>query len=34
MIQQQQAMQSMHEQMRNMEDYFNKMQVGQSAVPR
>ncbi len=30
-IQNQQAMQAMHEQMRNMEDYFNKLQVGQSA---
>ncbi len=29
-IQNQQAMQAMHEQMRNMEDYFNKLQVGQA----
>jgi septal ring factor EnvC (AmiA/AmiB activator) len=34
LIQQQQAMQAMHEQMRNMEDYFNKLQVGQTTVPR
>ncbi len=31
MIQQQQAMQAMHEQMRNMEDYFNRLQVSRSA---
>jgi TolA-binding protein len=31
MIQQQQALQGMHEQMRNMEDYFNRLQVSQSA---
>jgi outer membrane murein-binding lipoprotein Lpp len=30
LIQQQQAMQQMHEEMRNMENYFNKLQVGQS----
>jgi len=30
MIKQQQTMQSMDEQMRNMENYFNKLQVAQT----
>jgi outer membrane murein-binding lipoprotein Lpp len=30
-IQTQQAMQAMHEQMRTIEDYFNRLQVSQSA---
>jgi cytochrome c553 len=34
LIKQQQAMQLMHEQMRNIENYFDKMQAGQSAGPR
>ena len=34
LIQQQQALQQMHEQVRNMETYFDKLQYGQSAVPR
>ncbi len=34
LIQQQQAMQQMHDQMRNMENYFDKIQAGQTAVPR
>ncbi len=33
LIQQQQAMQQMHEQMRDIDNYFNKIQAGQSAVP-
>jgi TolA-binding protein len=33
LIQTQQAMQSMHEQLRNMEDYFNRLQVSQQATP-
>ncbi len=32
LIQQQQAMQQLHEEMRNMENYFNKLQAGQSSV--
>jgi outer membrane murein-binding lipoprotein Lpp len=34
LIQQQQAMQQMHEQLRDMENYFNKIQAGQTSVPR
>ncbi len=34
LIQQQQALQQMHEQMRTIESYFDKMQAGQTAVPR
>lgn len=33
LIQQQQAIQAMHERVRNIENYFDKMQVGQTAVP-
>jgi len=33
LIQQQQAMQAMHEDMRNIQNYFDKMQTGQTAVP-
>lgn len=33
LIQQQQAMQQMHDDMRNIETYFDKMQAGQTAVP-
>lgn len=31
-IRQQQAMQAMHEEMRNIDNYFNKIQAGQSSV--
>jgi hypothetical protein len=34
LIQQQQAMQQMHEQLRTMETYFDKLQYGQTTVPR
>ncbi|HMC23202.1 MAG TPA: hypothetical protein VKL19_15220 [Thermoanaerobaculia bacterium] len=34
LIQQQQAMQQMHEQMKTMETYFDKLQYGQTTVPR
>ncbi len=34
LIQHQQAMQQLHEEMRNIENYFNKIQAGQSSVPR
>ena len=33
LIQQQQAMQAMYERVRNIENYFDKMQVGQTATP-
>ncbi len=33
LIQQQLAMQQMHEEMRNIQTYFDKMQVGQTAAP-
>ena len=33
LIQQQQAMQDMHEKMRNIETYFDKVQAGQSSIP-
>jgi outer membrane murein-binding lipoprotein Lpp len=32
LIQQQQAMQQMHEQMRDMQNYFDKMQYGQTTT--
>jgi outer membrane murein-binding lipoprotein Lpp len=34
LIQHKQAMQQMHEEMQNINNYFDKIQAGQSSVPR